>query len=332
VRARLSHLVGYAMCGVILVFGLLDQTPMAFKTPYPAIKKQFEADASFFKQIEQSLPEGAMVFQLPFVGFPISKGPSRMIPYDHVRGYLHTRTVKWSYGAITGRKTNIWQQSVSLLPAKDMVDILVFSGFQGIYLDRMGYKDDGQQMIRDFSLILGQSPIQSEGGRKVFFHLDSYVQKTKRQMSPEAFEIQQQTVLKNPLLSREQNLFQPSRVMKMPAGFVEIVQQRSGESRGRVLVGGWAVDPETRMPAKKLMVVHEGKASQLFVSQQVPRPDIARKYGTRTALRSQWSMVLDTRAWAAGKHSFEIYAVLEGDRLGRLGGCNNTCSVTLSSE
>ena len=166
-KARLSNLVGYALCGVVLVFGLLDQTPTSFKTPYPKIKKQFEVDASFFNRIEQSLPEGGMVFQLPFVGFPINKGPSRMIPYDHVRGYLHTRTVKWSYGAITGRETNLWQQSVSQLPAQDMVDVLVYSGFQGIYLDRMGYEDDGQQMIQDLSRILGQDPIHSEGGHKV---------------------------------------------------------------------------------------------------------------------------------------------------------------------
>ena len=66
-----------------------------------------------------------MVFQLPFVGFPIDKGPGRMVPYDHVRGYLHTRTVKWSYGAISGRETNLWQQNVSLFPPQDMVDILV---------------------------------------------------------------------------------------------------------------------------------------------------------------------------------------------------------------
>jgi len=331
-RARWSHLVGYAMCGGILIFGLLDQTPMAFKTPYPIVKKQFEADASFFKRIEQTLPEGGMVFQMPFVGFPIIKGPSRMIPYDHVRGYLHTRTVKWSYGAITGRETDIWQQTVSLLPTKDMVNVLVFSGFQGIYLDRMGYGDDGRQMIRDLSLILNQKSTQSEDGRKVFFNLASYAEKIKLQMPSGEWEAQQQTVLNNPLLLKEQNLFQLSSVMKMPAGFVEIVQQRSGTSQSQVLVGGWAVDPETRTPVEKLMVVHGGKASQLFVSQQIPRPDIARKYGTETALKSQWSTVLDTRNWAPGKRSFEIYAMLKGDRLGRLAGCDNRCRVTVSPK
>lgn len=331
-KKRLSHLVGYAMCGAILILGLLDQTPTTFKTPYPAVKNQFEADAIFFKRIEQSLPEEAMVFQLPFVGFPIDKGPSRMVPYDHVRGYLHTRTVKWSYGAITGRATNLWQQSVSLLPVQEMVDTLAASGFQGIYLDRMGYGDDGREMIEKFSQILGQSPIHSEDGRKVFFHLETYAQKRKHAMSPGEWETQQKAVLENGLSLSGQNLFQSSRVIKVPAGFVEIVQQQADESRSHVLVGGWAVDPETRLPATRLMVVHAGKASQLFVSQQIPRPDIARKLGSGTALKSQWSVVLDTRAWAPGESSFEIYALLKEGRLGRLGGCDNKCRVTLSSR
>ncbi len=331
-KARLSHLVGYAMCGAVLILGLLDQTPTTFKTPYPAVKEQFEGDAAFFKRIEQSLPEGAMVFQLPFVGFPIDKGPSRMVPYDHVRGYLHTRTVKWSYGAITGRETNLWQQSVSLLPVEEMVATLAAAGFKGIYLDRMGYGDDGREMIEKFSQILGQSPIQSEDGRKVFFHLEAYAQKKKNRMPAEEWEVRRKAVLNNPLSLSGPNLFQPSRVINLPAGFVEIVQQQADSSRNHVLVGGWAVDPETRMPATRLMVVHAGKANQLFVSQQIPRPDIARRLGSGTALKSQWSVVLDTRTWPPGEHSFEIYALLEGERLGRLGGCDNKCRVTLSSR
>ena len=331
-KERSSQLVGYTMCGAVLILGLLDQTPTTFKTPYPAVKAKFEEDAAFFNQVEQSLEEGAMVFQLPFVGFPIDKGPSRMVPYDHVRGYLHTRNVKWSYGAITGREANLWQQSVSLLPAQEMVATLAAAGFQGIYLDRMGYGDDGREMIYEFSEILGRDPIQSESGRKVFFKLDVYAQKQKNKLSAGAWEARRQDVLENPLSLSGPNLFEPSRVIRTPVGFVEIVQQQTGQSSNSVLVGGWAVDPGTRMPATRLMVVHAGKASQLFVSQQIPRPDIARRLGAGSALKSQWSVVLDTRTWPPGKRSFEIYALLEGEQLGRLGGCDTKCRVTVSSR
>ncbi len=331
-RARLSHLVGYAMCGVILVLGLLDQIPASFKTPYPIIQKQFAEDSEFFTRIEQALPEGAMVFQLPYVAFPISQPLNGMGPYDHIRGYLHTRTVRWSYGALNGRETQAWQQSVSHLPVQGLVDSVAVSGFKGIYLNRRGYADGGEDMIRRLSEILEVQPQVSVGGAEVFFDLQPYFQKLRQHFSADQWATLQRSMLRDPLGYAGKNLFQTSQIIIPAAGFVEVVTPRTGGPVQPILVGGWAVDPETRLPAQTLMVVHDGKASQLFVSQQVPRPDIARKFGTEAVLKSQWSMVLDTRAWAPGKHSFEIYAVLKGGRLGRLGGCENKCRVTLSSE
>ena len=300
-KARVSLLLGYALCGMILVVGLLDQIPTTFKPPYPIIKKQFTEDASFFKRIEQALPEGAMVFQLPYVAFPISQPLNRMGPYAHIRGYLHTRTVRWSYGALNGRSMQVWQQSVSHLPVPGLVDILAIAGFKGIYLDRRGYVDGGEDMISRLSGILGVQPWVSSGGSEVFFNLEPYSQKMKKQVSADRWKTLQQSVLTDPFGYAGKNLFKPSQVITPAAGFVEVVTPRSGGPKQLILVGGWAVDPETRTPAEKLMVVHEGNASQLFVSQQVPRPDIARKYGTGAVLKSQWSMVLDTRAWAPGE-------------------------------
>ena len=136
----------------------------------------------------------------------------------------------------------------------------------------------------------------------------------------------------DPLALAGKDLFQSSQIIARSAGFVERVIPRTGGPKQQILVEGWAVDPKTRMPAERLMVVHEGRASQLFVSQQESRPDIARKLQARSALRSQWNVVLDTRTWVPGKHSFEIYALFKGNRLGRLGGCDNQCSVTLFSK
>ena len=273
-----------------------------------------------------------MVFQLPYVAFPISQPLHRMGPYDHIRGYLHTRKVRWSYGALNGRETQIWQQSVAQLPTRGLVDTMVISGFKGIYLNRQGYADGGNDMIRRLSGILESQPWVSSGGGEVFFNLQSYSQKLKKQIAPDQWKTLQKAVLTDPLGYAGKNLFKPSRVIAPAAGFVEVVTPRTGGPKQLILVGGWAVDPETRVPATKLMVVHEGKASQLFVSQQVPRSDIVSKFGTETVLKSQWSMVLDTLSWTPGEHSFEIYAVLKGDRLGRLGGCENKCRITLSSE
>jgi len=331
-EARKSNLLSYTLCGVVLVLGLLDQIPTAFKPPYLDIKEQFEDNTAFFARIEQTLPENGMIFQLPYVSFPISQPLHNMGPYEHVRGYLHTQKVRWSYGALNGRSTQVWQQSISQLPVQSLVDVVTISGFKGIYLDQRGYKDWGVNMIRQLSAILEAEPSVTSKFGAVFFNLEPYSQKLKKPFSEDQWKTLQQTVLTDPLGYAGKDLFKPSQVFAPAAGFVELVTPRSGGPKQLILVGGWAVDPETRIPVKKLMVVHEGKASQIFLSQRVPRLDIARKFETDTALRSQWSMVLDTRAWPPGKHSFEIYAMLDGNRLSRLGGCSDKCSVTLSSQ
>ncbi len=331
-KARSSRLLGYSLCGMVLVFGLLDQIPTEFKPPYPDVRKQFNWDADFFSRIEQALPENEMVFQLPYVPFPISQPFNQMGPYEHIRGYLHTRKVRWSYGALNGRETQIWQQSISQLPLQKLVDIVAISGFKGIYLNRRGYPDEGEKTVSELSEILKTQPMTSSDGWQVFFNLESYVQKLKKQVSANQWQSLQQTVLTDPLSYAGENLFKPSQVVTHAAGFVEVVNPRSGGPKKLILVGGWAVDPQTRTPVKKLMVVHEGKASQIFISQQVPRLDIARMFKTDIARKSQWSVVLDTRAWGPGKHSFEIYAMLTGDRLGKLGGCSTKCNITLSSQ
>jgi hypothetical protein len=331
-EAGKSNLLSYTLCGMILVLGLLDQVPTVFKPPYSDIKEQFDANTAFFARVEQALPENGMVFQLPYVAFPISQPLNQMGPYEHIRGYLHTRKVRWSYGALNGRTTQIWQQSISQLPVQALVDIVTISGFKGICLDRRGYTDWGVDMIRRLSDILGVQPSFTSESGIAFFDLEPHFRKLKKQVSADRWKILQQMVLTNPLGYAGKDLFSPSQVIAQTAGSVEEVTPQSGGPKQPILVEGWAVDPETKMPVEKLIVVHEGKASQIFISQQVPRLDIARMLRSEAARKSQWSVVLDTRAWTPGKHSFEIYAMLKGNRLSRLGGCENKCRVTLSQK
>lgn len=273
-----------------------------------------------------------MVFQLPYSTFPMSQPLNRMGPYEQIRGYLHTQNVRWSYGALNGREAQTWQQSVSQLPAQAMVNALTIAGFKGIYLNQRGYSDSGKEMITRLAGILKAQPSVTSAFGEIFFSLEPYFQHLKKQFTDEQWRTLQETVLVDPLALVGKELFTTSQIVDQQAGWVEMVVPQSGGPRQQILIQGWAVDPETRMPVETLMVVHEGRASQLLVSQQEARPDIALKFEARTALRSQWSGVLDTRTWAPGKHSFEVYAMLKGNRLGRLGGCDEQCRVTLSPQ
>ena len=97
----------------------------------PEIKKDFEDDKDFVQKIEQILPEGAMIFQMPLITFPESNN------YDLMRGYLHSKNLRWSYPAMRGRKAALWQQEVVKLDFKDFISELRKAGFKGIYINRV---------------------------------------------------------------------------------------------------------------------------------------------------------------------------------------------------
>jgi phosphoglycerol transferase len=154
--------------GAMLILGVLDQvpSPLPFADPEP-----IRQDAAFIQRIEQELPEGALVFQLPFVAFPENPPVERMRDYDHLRAYMHSRTLRWSYPTMRGRPGHDWQKAVAAMPADQLVPTLIQAGFQGIYIDRYGYADGAAQLEADLGRRLSCPPLVSRDGRLAFFQL-----------------------------------------------------------------------------------------------------------------------------------------------------------------
>jgi len=97
-----------------------------------------------------------------------------MSDYDHLRAYLHSRTLRWSYGAIKGRHGDGRQRTIAKLPADEMVHALQSAGFEGIYLDRYGYEDNGAGIEKKLTRLLGQPLLVSPNKRWCFFKLSRY--------------------------------------------------------------------------------------------------------------------------------------------------------------
>src|SRR5262245_1664431 len=135
------------LLGLLLVGGVLDQTPDPL--PFHAHTSAYQEDAAFIHAIEDALPERAMVFQLPYTPYPENPPPHRMMDYDHARGYLHSRTLKWSYPTMRGRWGDTWQSAVSRKPPEELVASLAAAGFSGLYVDRFGYADSAAELERD---------------------------------------------------------------------------------------------------------------------------------------------------------------------------------------
>jgi phosphoglycerol transferase len=171
--AKRLRIVYYLGLTVIVVIGVLDQTTTTFffVPEYEKIKREYQSDSDFVGRIESSVPEHSMIFQLPYVPFPESPTVHNMIDHEHFKAYLHSKTLRWSYGIPVGEKEDVWQREIATLPASELVERVRAAGFAGIYLNRDGYEDRGMRLETDLISLLKIQPIVNNEGNLVFFKL-----------------------------------------------------------------------------------------------------------------------------------------------------------------
>jgi phosphoglycerol transferase len=168
VRSRASKLAygsGVALLGLL---GLYDQTTPIYIPNYHANAEAFISDARFVRSIEKKVAPGAMIFQLPYLTYPEA---SR---YDPARGYLHSRTLRWSYGAMVNERSDLWQRRVQALSPQEMVKELATADFSGLYLDRKILPGNGAALEQELIAILGEEPLVSTQSQLSFFSLEGY--------------------------------------------------------------------------------------------------------------------------------------------------------------
>jgi len=162
--------------GLILLLGVLDQTGTGvyFVPHYAAFIAESESDADFVNRIEAAVPSGVMIFQLPYVAFPENPPINQMQDYEHFRPYLHSKKLRWSYGAIKERGTANWQMTTANLPADQFLEAISLAGFSGVYVDRKGYTDDGADLEAKLRSLLEVDPLISGNKQMSFFDLGPY--------------------------------------------------------------------------------------------------------------------------------------------------------------
>src|SRR5262249_43974583 len=147
------------------------------------------------RRVEAMLPPGAMVFQLPQTGFPEEPAVGRMEPDDHLRLYLHSRSLHWSFGAMKGRYAAHWQASVAGLPPAEFARLLALAGFAGITVDRRGYNDDGAGLEAELGRLLGVRPVVSRDRRYAFLTLGPYAAELGKEISARELAARREEVL-----------------------------------------------------------------------------------------------------------------------------------------
>ena len=160
----------HAILAGLLVVACGENSRGALTPPSEGIAAELRRDAAFVREVEASVPPGSKIFQLPYVSFlSYINVQHKMMPYDHFRGYLHSKTLRWSFGAMHGRPTDQFHAHLTTLPLPDRVEALVALGFAGIYLDRFGYADE--KFEARLAALLAVEPITSGDGRLAFYSL-----------------------------------------------------------------------------------------------------------------------------------------------------------------
>jgi hypothetical protein len=146
-RARWTRRRGVSLLasGLAAALALGDQLPPRTPTSeIESVRAVIASDATLSRMLEAALPPGAMLFQLPVADFPEGPRIGSAIDYEHLRPYLFTSRLRFSYGSDKGRAREAWQHRMEELPPETMVDALERCGFAGILLNRKAYADGGQ--------------------------------------------------------------------------------------------------------------------------------------------------------------------------------------------
>jgi hypothetical protein len=184
---------------LVLAVGLFDQTPAEYPPHTKEISRQWRSDTTFVRSIESALPAGAMVFQLPYMFFPEAPPQLQMHDSEPFRLYLHSTSLRWSYGGIRGRPQADWPAQVARTPVPRMLGLLAAAGFDGVTVDRAGALADGRSLEGALKHSLKIKPTVSPDGRFSFWDLRAYGLTLRSRIGSEALSIVGSHVLLHPL-------------------------------------------------------------------------------------------------------------------------------------
>ena len=148
--------------------GLLDQLPRrADPAQQERVAAAVRSDARLMAEVEAVLPAGAMVFQLPVLGFPEVVPPHRLTDYEHFRPYLLSERLQFSYGAAKHRARGRWQRDLEGRPTEELVRRLEAAGFAALHVNRKGFEDRAEHLLRELEQLGYARHLRSELGNQV---------------------------------------------------------------------------------------------------------------------------------------------------------------------
>jgi hypothetical protein len=147
----------------LAAIAVLDQTPAPLSAAaVTGLKTQVDSDEQLVRDLERRLGPGAMVFELPVVAFPEMPPVHEMTDYEQLIPYIHSKHLRFTYGTVKGRGSEQWQHVAAALGPDQMVNQLQREGFAAIWINRRGYPDRAETLVR--ALRPGRTVLESARG------------------------------------------------------------------------------------------------------------------------------------------------------------------------
>jgi len=187
-RRRHGRGAWLGLLALVLVFGVWDQSSDSYIPPYRATARQWNSDGRLVAQIEARLPAGAAVFQLPYVPYPEGYPETPVggllatysTKYEPLRGYLHSRQLRWSYGQVKGLPGD-WQAELAGQPLPYVLAAAVAAGFEGLWVDPAGFEPAVVPALHaNLRSLLEEEGLISPDGDLWFFDLRGYAARLRR--------------------------------------------------------------------------------------------------------------------------------------------------------
>jgi phosphoglycerol transferase len=291
----------------VLALGICDQAPAArhYNDEYPSNQLNYLALRSIVQTMESRLPRDAMVFQLPLTMYLNDSGTVRMGPYEHLKPYLVSHKLHWSYPAMTNLQVR-WQQAAGRLSPAQLPGSLAGTGFSAILVDRNGYQDNGAAVLAQLNSAIGPGSVLAETERYVAFDL-----RVLQGREGPPIRVAPRWDASSGHLPRcggnapVYNLDQIGTNRGPFAG--SVIAKDSGD----LTVAGWAIDQEKSSAAGEVDLVLDGQPIPTLYG--ADRSDVSTHYGIESYRNSGFIGTIAASILSRGNHPFSV-RVISADR------------------
>lgn len=132
---------------LIILIGYSEQYGFRYIPPPPVnpYELKIDSDKRMIQAIEKRKID-SQVFLFPIAVFPENGSINEMIDYEHLRLYLNSSHLKFSYGDFKGRKNAQWQSSLTNLEFPILINKIESYGFDVFVVNKLAYKDHGNNI------------------------------------------------------------------------------------------------------------------------------------------------------------------------------------------